>query len=284
MQRYLLSRVEEDVLTKIIEQEKRIGPGRSEDLQVNGYHIQELVDIILGLEKKGFVTSTCTLSSVGAVLTQLGRDYFEMKERNRQIRILTGEARALLVELIQKNDCDLASLLASKFEGLNLNDDTRLRSIIKYLINCGYLNIPRNGWADDVPYIASLTYEGEHYLELEKDELSKKVVSQGNTYNIQTLSAPESNLILGNSTSVIQKINNSVHAIEDEIEKKGGKDKNDLYRLLAEAKSIAERITNKYSLPEKTGYFQRASHYFDKHGWFYGAIVQLIGTAILTLL
>lgn len=284
MQRNLLSRAEEDVLAKIIEQEKRIGPGRSEYLPANDYHIQELVDIILGLDRKGYVTSTCTGSSAGAILTQQGRDYFEMKERNRQIRILSGEARALLVELIDKKDSDLASLLAAKFEGLCFNEDTRFRSTIKYLIDSGYLNIPRNGWADNVPYIASLTYEGEHYLELEKDELSKKVIPQGNTYNIHTLSAPGSNLILGNSASVTQNIDKSVHAIKVEIEKKGGEDKEDLYRLLAEAKGIAERITQKGSLPEKLGYFQRASNYFEKHGWFYSAIVQLIGSAIITLL
>ncbi len=90
------------------------------------------------------------------------------------MKLLTGEARDLLLELIEHKDYNLAKYLAKKFEGLDFNQDDRLRATIKYLIDNGYLNIPKNGWAENVPYQASLTYEGEHYLELEMNRRQRE--------------------------------------------------------------------------------------------------------------
>lgn len=87
MQSYSLSRAEEDVLTMIIEQETRIGPGRSENLPTDRYDPIVLIDIITGLDRKGYITSTCDLSSAGAMLTHVsgGKDYcraYISKERS----------------------------------------------------------------------------------------------------------------------------------------------------------------------------------------------------------
>ena len=196
---HYLSRAEEEVLARIIKQEKQIGPGKSESLFIEGYDAQVLQDIVSGLEKKGLVRNTSSLRSAGAMLTQQGRDYFEMKYRS----------------------------------------------------------------------------------ELEREELRKGASNQGNTYNIQTLSASGSNLILGTPINVTQSIDQSMNDIHIMIGEHGGEDKDELYRLIAEAKSIAEQILQKNSLPEKSGFFQRGSKHFNKHSWFYGAIVQLIGQAII---
>jgi len=112
------------------------------------------------------------------------------------MRLLKGEARALLVELIDNKDSDFAGLLAQKFQGLNFQQDTRLRATIKYLIDSGYLNIPKNGWADNVPYFASLTYEGEHYLEIEAENIQAKSVMT-HTVNV---SCGQVNIASGHAT------------------------------------------------------------------------------------
>lgn len=198
------------------------------------------------------------------------------------MKILFGEARDLLIELIQNKDGDLADILAAKFDGLKYNEDTRLRGVITHLIDAGYLNDVF--WASDVPYMANLTYEGEHYLELEEQELQTSANHKGNTYSIQTLNAQGSNLILGDAHNTTQTIDNSIHDIEIDIEKKGGEDKEELTLLLSEAKSIAEYITKNKTIPQQTGFFQRVSNHLEKHGWFYGAVVQLIGSTAISLL
>jgi len=91
------------------------------------------------------------------------------------MKVLNGAARDLLIELVENKDADIANILAKKFDGLSINQDSRLRGIIDYLIRQGYLEIPDNGWADNVPYIASLTYEGENYLDFEEDERKKEM-------------------------------------------------------------------------------------------------------------
>lgn len=105
------------------------------------------------------------------------------------MELLHGAARDLLIELIERNrDSDLARVLADKFTGLDHKEDMRLRSIISYLIRLGYLYIPENGWADDVPYMAALTYEGENYLFFEQEHITK------NGNSTLPLSEPKSNL------------------------------------------------------------------------------------------
>ncbi|MGI6664374.1 MAG: hypothetical protein ACOX3W_02985 [Christensenellaceae bacterium] len=101
--------------------------------------------------------------------------------------LLKGEARKLLLELIKNKNSDLAGLLAAKFEGLDVSQDTRLRATIKHLIDNGYLNIPSNGWADNVPYFATLTYEGKTILKLKKRKHKKKCPDKGTLTIFKTL-------------------------------------------------------------------------------------------------
>lgn len=214
--------------------------------------------------------------------------HFTEKEQNLEMEILHGSARDLLVKLIeiQNQNQDLTQYLANLFEGLSFQQDTDLRSTISYLIRKGYLDIPKSGWADDVPMIASLTYEGRNYLSNESRSLEKEKAGNASTNNIHigTLTAPNSNLVLGNATNIHQEVDNSIHDIEKQIEEKGGDDKEELHQLLAEARQLSEKMLSTKSLPEKTGFFQRLSTHLEKHGWFYGAITELIGTAAITLL
>lgn len=194
---------------------------------------------------------------------------------------LYGEARGLLIELIQRKNTNLADILASKFEGLNNHDIMRLQEIISHLVTSGYLKIPF--WNDYIPDTAYLTDQGQQYLELETEE-QRAASNKGNVYNIRTLNAQGGNLILGNANNTTQTIDNSIHDIEVDIEKMGGEDKEELKLLLSEAKSIAEYITKNKTIPQQAGFFQRVSRHLEKHGWFYGAIVQLIGSAAINLL
>lgn len=143
---------------------------------IGGNHIQTLnlsEEKLLRAAINSVDRRACTLSDEGL-------DYFKQNEALKievggLAKPLQGDARELLLELISDQTGNIAAVLAEKFNGLNHNEDTKLRATINYLCRIGYLNIPKNGWADDVPYFASLTYEGEHYLSEEKSMIEMEV-------------------------------------------------------------------------------------------------------------
>lgn len=68
------------------------------------------------------------------------------------------------------------------------------------------------------------------------------------------------------------------------IDEKGGEDAEELHDLLEEVKELIENMQTSRSVPKQKKLFQRISDHMAKHGWFYGAVIQLLGTAALTML
>ena len=60
--------------------------------------------------------------------------------------------------------------------------------------------------------------------------------------------------------------------------------KEELLGLLEEVKEFLENIQTSRSIPKQKKLFQQISDHVAKHGWFYGAIVQFLGTATMTML
>ena len=77
---------------------------------------------------------------------------------------------------------------------------------------------------------------------------------------------------------------NSFYKIEQAIEENGGTDKEDLYEILNDVKELIENIQTSRTIPKQKKLFERISDHMEKHGWFYGAVVQLLGTAAINLL
>ncbi len=253
--------------------------------EYEGYNFNYLHPFFKELESDGLIYDVIHMPAVTrGRITQEGLLYFHEKELNRDMTLLKGEARGLLIELIESKDSNLAILLAAKFDGLDFNKGNRLRATIKYLVDNGYLNIPHNGWADNVPYFAALTYEGEHYLEFEDQEHQKEMAKQGKTYNIQTVNAQGGNLIIGDALNVSQTIHQSIANISKEIDERG-EDQDALKEILAEVEQLAKEMEKSGKTPEKgkvKRFFEKASHHLSKHGWFYGAILQVLGQAALS--
>ena len=65
---------------------------------------------------------------------------------------------------------------------------------------------------------------------------------------------------------------------------KGGEDKEELHELLDEVKELIENIQSSRAIPKQKKLFEKISNHMEKHGWFYGAVVQLLGTAALGLI
>ncbi|MBP3742720.1 MAG: hypothetical protein J6J00_07015 [Treponema sp.] len=52
--------------------------------------------------------------------------------------------------------------------------------------------------------------------------------------------------------------------------------------MLEEVKELCENIKVNNPLPKRSNLMTKISNHLEKHGWFYGAVVQLLGTAAMT--
>ena len=94
--------------------------------------------------------------------------------------------------------------------------------------------------------------------------------------------APGGVINSGNMSNTSISIDNSIHEIEKLIDEKGGDDKAELLAVLEDAKAILNESVSTKKLVQKPGFAERLTGHLAKHGWFYGAILQLLGTAYLT--
>lgn len=92
------------------------------------------------------------------------------------------------------------------------------------------------------------------------------------------------NLVFGNVSGSTLTVDNSIHQIEQAIDEKGGEDKEELHELLDEVKELIENIQLSRAIPKQKKLFEKISNHMEKHGWFYGAVIQLLGTAALGLI
>lgn|GEM_PF-2384986 len=114
-----------------------------------------------------------------------------------------------------------------------------------------------------------------------KAEKSKQISP---TITIHNLTADGSNVNLGPLSYSTMTIENTISSIEKEIEAKGGDDKETLRNLLEEIKELCDNIRANKSLPKSKSLMNRISKHFETHRWFYGAVVQLIGTAAMQVM
>lgn len=92
------------------------------------------------------------------------------------------------------------------------------------------------------------------------------------------------NIVYGNVTNSTLSVDNSIHEIERMIDEHGGDDKAELLELLEEVKELIDNMQTSRNIPKQKRLFQRINDHVVRHGWLYGAIVQLLGTAAMTML
>ena len=129
---------------------------------------------------------------------------------------------------------------------------------------------------------ATITPQGNSYFSnkeqaLKRDEEEKKQMSVGNITNY-------GNIVFGNVSNSTLSVDNSIHEIERMIDERGGEDKAELSELLEEVKELIENMQTSRNIPKQKKLFQRLNDHIVRHGWFYGAVVQLLGTAAMTML
>lgn len=129
---------------------------------------------------------------------------------------------------------------------------------------------------------ATITPQGNTYFDnkekvLKRHEEEQKQMSVGNITNY-------GNIVFGNVSGSTLTVDNSIHEIERMIDENGGEDAEELRDLLNEVKELIENMQASRSIPKQKKLFQRLNDHIVRHGWFYGAVVQLLGTAAITML
>lgn len=120
-------------------------------------------------------------------------------------------------------------------------------------------------------------YFEEKEAALRRQEEQDRMAAIGNITNY-------GNLVFGSVSGSTLSVDNSVKQIEHEIEEKGGEDKEILRELMEEVKELIENIETSRAIPKQKKLHQRLNEHVVKHGWFYGAVIQLLGTAVMNTL
>ena len=103
-------------------------------------------------------------------------------------------------------------------------------------------------------------------------------------YNIENLFANGGQVFFGDVTNSTFSIDNSITQIEKMIDEEGGEDAAELKALLAEVQELLETMKKTGFVPKNNGLFTRLSNHLAKHGWFYGTVINLIGTVAMQLI
>lgn len=121
----------------------------------------------------------------------------------------------------------------------------------------------------------------EEFQKLSKEREEIRKISQSPTFNIHEINAKDSIFTFGDVINSTQSIDNSIRYIKDQIEEKGGSDKEELRSILDEAKNIIDEMQKTKEIKVNKSFTERLTGHLSKHGWFYGSTISLLGTALL---
>ena len=130
------------------------------------------------------------------------------------------------------------------------------------------------GMLDFLPTALSYFEDKESALVRKKKAEEKMSVNSITNYG---------NIVLGDVTNSTLTVDNSVREIERMIDERGGEDKEELNDILNEIIELLENIESSRSVPKQKRLFQRLTDHLAKHGWFYGAVIQLVGTTVIQM-
>lgn len=239
-------------------------------------------DIFNTLEQYNYIGKFCVYLSGDwwTIINQEGIDYFEKKGMRKELfEELADNEKELLKEIIEieKKDGNISDFLANKVD----NDEKDIvRGMISVLRSNGLINV---SWASNTVYNAILTQPGRTYFEREEKYFRRMRESVGNTYNVGNIYADSSNIVMGNVINSTLNVDNHVSQIEKQIDEKASEeDKEKLKEILEDAKEIIDNIKTNGVVEKRKSFFNKLTEHANKYGWFYGAIIGLIGTAVLT--
>lgn len=276
-----LNEVEEETIYIIINNLKDNSNSVTLEYEIfPNYIFQQIKDIFYKLKISGYISSgNCWINECSVTLTPLGLSYFEKKGMRKELfEELPDNAKKLLTKLVNSESLgeEISIILNDELE----KDETEkiIRGIIGTLTYNGLLNV---FWADDKVYNAELTNAGRTYFEREKKYMEEREKKNRPYVTIENIT--NSGVFnMGNITDSNITITNCMEQIHQQIEEKGGEDKQELYDILTEVKDYIDNMKETKIVSKNTGLFKRIGEHFEKHQWFYSEILGLLGKAILS--
>lgn len=113
------------------------------------------------------------------------------------------------------------------------------------------------------------------------DKVIPATTKNHNTYNVGQIIAESSSVIFGDVIDSKINIDNSIREVYKKIESEGKEDKEDLKELMEKVEVVISEIKSRGVIPKSDGLMKRISGHLQKHGWFYGSVTSLIGSAVL---
>ncbi|MDL2288987.1 hypothetical protein LJC32_06420 [Oscillospiraceae bacterium OttesenSCG-928-F05] len=193
-------------------------------------------------------------------------------------RIMDSTAEEMLHGLLQ---CEQRSNNHINFDNdifpgyVQMSMSLELEKLVQYGMIGGLMAWSNGGMLNLLPPALTYFENKDAALELQKKKSEEKQMQGITNYG---------NMVFGNVSGSTLSVDNSIHQLEKDIEEQGGEDKEDLLAILEEVKELIENIESSRSIPKQKKLFERINGHLVKHGWFYGAVVQLLGTAAMTML
>lgn len=197
------------------------------------------------------------------------------------MRIMDAAAEELLAVLLDIYDGNEEKHVQGNYDSIPKAYHNSLLLEFEKLSMYGVVSSP-HVWINAM-WEATLTPQGITYFE-DKKVAQEKEKAMRSPINIGSITATGSNIVIGDVINSSFSIDNSLDRLEQEIEEKGGEDKEELKDILEEVKELIENMQDSRHIPKNKGIFSRLSNHLEKHGWFYGEIIGLIGAAALQLL
>ena len=218
------------------------------------------------------------------------------RETNRQVEstIVNGQPIIGGMRIMAPSSEEILRYILSAYDG-NENrevrgNDTIIPTAYQSSLSLEFEKLKMYGILTSVCVYISAVWEvtiapqGLTYFEDKIQAEEKEKIMQKSSINIGSIVATGSNLILGDAVNSNLSIDNSMQRIEDEINEKGGEDSEKLKELLDEVKELIENMQESRHIPKNKSLFERLSNHLEKHGWFYGEVVGLIGAAAMQML
>jgi len=242
-------------------------------------------DIFLKLKASGLIASySLVLGRWSLYLTPDGISYFAdkksaLKEKLTMFKKLSNKAENLLSEILMSDNYQ--KMLLGKLDASRIEKNNELERLLIELSDYGLIQIL---WGDGIPTEICINNPAWLYFERKDEHEQSLKKEQGNKVHIEKFISNGSYVFFGDVTSSSFSIDNSIQRIEDRIEKEGGEDKKELKLLLEDVKEMIENIETSRNIPKDKRFFNQLSSHLEKHGWFYGEIIGLLGTMTIGLL
>lgn len=198
------------------------------------------------------------------------------------MRIMDAAAEELLAVFLDIYDGNEEKHVQGNYDRIPKAYHNSLLLEFEKLCMYGVVSSPRV-WINAM-WEVTLTPQGITYFADKEKAIEKDAATQKASFNIGSITANGSNLVLGNAVNSSFSVDNSMTRLEQEIEEKGGDDKEELKELLDEVKELIENMQGSRHIPQNKGLFSKLTNHLGKHSWFYSEVVGLIGAAAMQLL